>query len=232
MSVNFKDSVTRENLMRAFAGESQARNRYTIAAGVAKQQKLPVVQAVFTFTANQEREHAAIFYQHLSELAETSIHIDGSYPVDISKDVAKLLRFAQHNEYEEHDDVYLHFAQTAREEGFQKVAASFQMIADIEKTHGDRFGLFADLLEREQLFVSDAETSWMCLECGISTGEPQFQRNARYVITTVDILSGWSLHHIQDAVLPRSCKNTGSHILHCSRSVKKQHASPKTLMSI
>lgn len=166
MSVNFKDSVTKENLMRAFAGESQARNRYTIAAGVAKQQKLPVVQAVFTFTANQEREHAAIFYQHLSELAETSIHIDGSYPVDISKDVAKLLRFAQHNEYEEHDDVYLHFAQTAREEGFQKVAASFQMIADIEKTHGDRFGLFADLLEREQLFVSDAETSWMCLECG------------------------------------------------------------------
>ncbi len=166
MSVHFRESVTRENLMRAFAGESQARNRYTIAAGVARKQKLPVIQAVFTFTANQEKEHAEIFYNHLTELAGTSIHIDGSYPVDISDDVAKLLRFAQHNEYEEHDDVYLHFAQKAKEEGFQKVAASFQMIAAIEKTHGDRFGLFADLLEQNKLFVSDVETAWMCLECG------------------------------------------------------------------
>lgn len=166
MSVHFRESVTRENLMRAFAGESQARNRYTIAAGAARKQKLPVIQAVFTFTANQEKEHAEIFYNHLTELAGTSIHIDGSYPVDISDDVAKLLRFAQHNEYEEHDDVYLHFAQKAKEEGFQKVAASFQMIAAIEKTHGDRFGLFADLLEQNKLFVSDVETAWMCLECG------------------------------------------------------------------
>lgn len=166
MSVHFRESVTRENLMRAFAGESQARNRYTIAAGVARKQKLPVIQAVFTFTANQEKEHAEIFYNHLTELSGTSIHIDGSYPVDISDDVAKLLRFAQHNEYEEHDDVYLHFAQKAKEEGFQKVAASFQMIAAIEKTHGDRFGLFADLLEQNKLFVSDVETAWMCLECG------------------------------------------------------------------
>lgn len=166
MSVHFRESVTRENLMRAFAGESQARNRYTIAAGVARKQKLPVIQAVFTFTANQEKEHAEIFYNHLTELAGTSIHIDGSYPVDISDDVAKLLRFAQHNEYEEHDDVYLHFAQKAKEEGFQKVAASFQMIAAIEKTHGDRFGLFADLLEQNKLFVSDVEAAWMCLECG------------------------------------------------------------------
>ncbi len=166
MSVHFRESVTRENLMRAFAGESQARNRYTIASGVARKQKLPVIQAVFTFTANQEKEHAEIFYNHLTELAGTSIHIDGSYPVDISDDVTKLLRFAQHNEYEEHDDVYLHFAQKAKEEGFQKVAASFQMIAAIEKTHGDRFGLFADLLEQNKLFVSDVETAWMCLECG------------------------------------------------------------------
>lgn len=166
MSVHFGESVTRENLMRAFAGESQARNRYTIAAGVARKQKLPVIQAVFTFTANQEKEHAEIFYNHLTELAGSSIHIDSSYPVDISDDVAKLLRFAQHNEYEEHDDVYLHFAQKAKEEGFQKVAASFQMIAAIEKTHGDRFALFADLLEQNKLFVSDVETAWMCLECG------------------------------------------------------------------
>ena len=111
MSVDFKDSVTRENLMRAFAGESQARNRYTIAANQAEKQDLHVIYAVFDFTAEEERKHAEVFYNHLSELGGTSIRIDGSYPVDISQDVAKLLRFAQHNEYEEHDDVYLHFAE-------------------------------------------------------------------------------------------------------------------------
>lgn len=166
MPVDFKDSATRENLMRAFAGESQARNRYTIAAKTAHKQELHVIEAVFAFTADQEREHAEIFYNHLSELSGENIHIDGSYPVDISQDVAKLLRFAQHNEYEEHDDVYLHFAETAKEEGFARVAASFRMIADIEKTHGDRFGLFADLIEQNKLFVSQVETAWMCLACG------------------------------------------------------------------
>lgn len=162
----FKDSVTRENLMRAFAGESQARNRYTIAASLAKKQDLYVISSVFQFTADQEKEHAAIFYHHLSELSGENIQIDGAYPVDLSQDIAKLLRFAQHNEYEEHDDVYLNFAEKAREEGFQKAAGSFHMIAEIEKTHGDRFGMFADLLEQGKLFVSDVETAWMCLECG------------------------------------------------------------------
>lgn len=166
MSVEFKDSVTKENLMRAFAGESQARNRYTIAGGQAGKQNLHVIEAVFTFTADQEKEHAEIFYNHLSQLGGESIQIDGAYPVDISQDVAQLLRYAQHNEYEEHDDVYLHFAEKAKEEGFMNVAGSFQLIAQIEKTHGDRFGMFADLLEQGKLFVSDVETAWMCLECG------------------------------------------------------------------
>ena len=105
MSISFENSMTKENLMRAFAGESQARNRYTMAASQAKKEGLGVIEAVFTFTANQEREHAEIFYNHLSQAAETSISIDGSYPVDISRDVARLLRFAQHNEFEEHEDV-------------------------------------------------------------------------------------------------------------------------------
>lgn len=166
MSVDFKNSVTKENLMRAFAGESQARNRYTIAAGVARKQNLAVIEAVFTFTANQEKEHAEVFYNHLAEFSGENIQIDGAYPIDISEDVAKLLRFAQHNEYEEHEDVYLHFAEKAKEEGFPKIAGSFQMIANVEKLHGDRFGLFADLLEQNKLFVSDVDASWMCLECG------------------------------------------------------------------
>lgn len=166
MSVPFENSITKENLMRAFAGESQARNRYTMAAWQAKKQGLGVIEAVFQFTANQEKEHAEIFYNHLSPAAETSISIDGSYPVDIVQDVIKLLRFAQRNEFEEHEDVYRSFEEQARAEGFLQIAASFHMIGAVEKTHGDRFGLFAELMEQDKLFTADAETSWMCLKCG------------------------------------------------------------------
>lgn len=164
--MDFKDSITKENLMKAFAGESQARNRYNISAGVARRQNLHVIDMVFTFTAEQEKEHAEIFYNHLQEMSGENIHIEGSYPVDISNDVARLLRMAQHNEYEEHIDVYKAFAEKATEEGFAKIAASFHMISKIEKTHGDRFGEFARLLEENKLFVSDVNCAWMCLECG------------------------------------------------------------------
>ncbi len=166
MAVDFKNSETKDNLMRAFAGESQARNRYTFAAEQAKKENLYVVGAVFEYTAGQEKEHAEVFYDHLKELAGETIHVDGGYPVDLEEDVAKLLRKAQHNEYEEHDPVYKTFAAKAQEEGFPKVAASFRMIAEIEKIHGDRFGRLADLLEQKKLFVSDVKTAWICLNCG------------------------------------------------------------------
>ncbi|MCI8930786.1 MAG: rubrerythrin family protein [Lachnospiraceae bacterium] len=166
MGVDFKNSETKDNLMRAFAGESQARNRYTFAAGQAKKDNLYVVSAVFNYTAEQEKEHAEIFYNHLKELAGETIHVDGGYPVDFSKDVAELLRMAQHNEYEEHDPVYKHFGDKAKEEGFLDVASSFHKIAEIEKIHGDRFGRLAELLEKGKLFVSDVKTAWMCLNCG------------------------------------------------------------------
>ena len=166
MSVDFKTSITKDNLMRAFAGESQARNRYTMAASQAKKEGLPVIEAVFTFTADQEKEHAQIFYEHLFRACWGNHHSGRGYPVDISQSVAQLLRYAQHNEYEEHNDVYKSFGEKALEEGFPKVAASFNMIAKIEKTHGDRFEKFADLLEQNKLFVADVETAWMCLECG------------------------------------------------------------------
>ena len=112
MAVEFKSSETKDNLMRAFAGESQG------------------------------------------------------YPVDIPEDLGQLLRMAQHNEYEEHDDVYKKFGEKAMEEGFTKVANSFRMIAEIEKVHGDRFGRFAEYLEQNKLYVSDVRAGWMCLNCG------------------------------------------------------------------
>ena len=166
MAVDFKQSETMKNLMRAFAGESQARNRYTIAAGQARQSGLYVIEQVFLFTANQEKEHAEVFYKQLKELSGETIHIDGGYPVDISPDMAELLSMARHNEYEEHDDVYKNFEAVAKSEGFQAAASKFHMIAGVEKIHGDRFDAFARMLQENELFVSKVETEWMCLKCG------------------------------------------------------------------
>ncbi len=166
MSVDFSQSATRLNLMRAFAGESQARNRYGFAAGVARRKGLQVIEGVFTFTADQERAHAKVFYDFLAPLAGETLTVDGGYPVDIYTEMKDYLRAAQHNEYEEHDDAYAHFAQVAQQEGFLEIAHSFRMIAAIEKNHGDRFGLFADLLEQDQLFAEDEPVKWMCLNCG------------------------------------------------------------------
>ena len=166
MSAELKNSETLKNLMRAFAGESQARNRYTFAAGLCRQQKLHVLEAVFLFTAGQEKEHAEIFYNHMKAVSGSTVHIDGGYPVTVTNDVLRLLRDAQHNEYEEFDPVYPSFGETARAEGFPEVAASFEQIARIELTHGNRFGRLADLLENGKLFVSDVKCGWMCLNCG------------------------------------------------------------------
>lgn len=166
MNIPFKESQTKDNLMRAFAGESQARNRYTFAASQAKKKQLHVIEAVFMFTAAQEKEHAEIYYNLLKELSGTNITVDGNYPVDIFDDVTKLLRAAQHNEYEEYSHEYANFSKIAQQEGFAKAAAAFHMIAAIEKTHGDRFGRYAELLEQNKLFTSATETKWMCLNCG------------------------------------------------------------------
>ncbi len=164
--VNFKESETKTNLMRAFAGESQARNRYTFAAEIAKKQGLYVIEAIFNFTANQELAHANVFMKHLSELSGEDIKIDGSYPVEVTNSVVELLENATHNEFEEHDDVYKSFAEVAEREGQMQVAGSFKDIAVIEKTHAERFQHFAKLLKENKLFVSDVECEWMCLNCG------------------------------------------------------------------
>ncbi len=164
--MDFKNSETKDNLMRAFAGESQARNRYTFSAYQAKKEKLPIIEKIFLFTAEQEKEHAEIFYHHLKELAGDTIQVDGGYPVDLYDNVTDLLKAAQHNEYQEHDDVYKKFGEIAREEGFLKAAASFELIAGIEKIHGDRFGYYLNLMEQNKLFVSEVKCGWICLNCG------------------------------------------------------------------
>ena len=166
MSIAFEQSETRLNLLRAFAGESQARNRYTFAAGLAKKKNLQVIEGIFTFTANQERAHAKVFYNLLQSVSGENLRIDGTYPVELYPELLQHLRSAQHNEYQEWDHDYKGFAKAAKEEGFEEISHTFSMISEIEKTHGDRFGRFADLLEQGKLFVSDVEVKWMCLNCG------------------------------------------------------------------
>ena len=166
MSAELRNSETLKNLMRAFAGESQARNRYTFAATLCGEQNLYVLEAMFRFTADQEREHAEIFYNHMKTLSGETVHIDGGYPIDLSNNVSDLLRAAQHNEWEEFDSVYPAFADVAQKEGFYEVAASFRGIALIERSHGQRFEHFADLVESGKLFVSDVKCGWLCLNCG------------------------------------------------------------------
>lgn len=163
---DFSTSQTRTNLMRAFAGESMARNRYDYAASQAKGQNLYVIEAVFRFTADQEKEHGEIFYNHLKDLAGEKLMVKGDYPVTPSDTVVQLLRAAQQAEKEEYEDIYQQFGDKASQEGFMVVAESFYKIAEIEKTHGERFGKFADLMEQGKLFVSDIECKWMCLNCG------------------------------------------------------------------
>lgn len=166
MSIELKNSETKINLMRAFAGESQARNRYIFAAKEAKKGKLQVIEAVFRFTADQEESHAKVFYDFLKNINEETLDINAGYPVSINKSVAALLRQAQHNEYEEYEEIYKSFGEKAKSEGFPEIATAFNNIAEIEKLHGERFGKFADLLENNKLFISDAECKWICLNCG------------------------------------------------------------------
>jgi len=166
MTAEFKNSRTKENLMKAFAGESQARNRYTFAAEQAKESNLYVLSEIFEFTAEQERAHAKVFYDHLAGLAGHNITVDGTYPVDAADNLLDLLHMAHHNEMEEFEDVYPAFAKVAEEEGFLPVAASFRMIAQVEQNHAMRFQHIAKLVEQGQLFAAAGEDVWMCLNCG------------------------------------------------------------------
>ncbi len=166
MSVPFSESETKRNVLRAFAGESQARNRYTFSAGLARKNGLYVIESVFLFTAGQETAHAKVFYDCLKECPGENIAIDGNYPVDLYPTVLEHLKAAQHNEYQEYEHDYTGFAHVAKAEGFPRISHLFSQIARIEKVHGDRFGRFAELLERDALFISEVECRWMCLNCG------------------------------------------------------------------
>ena len=129
MSIPFQDSETAKNLLRAFAGESQARNRYDFAANLCQKQELQAMAFIFQATAKQEQAHAKVFWDHLQALNGQNLPIYGAYPIEGTNRILELLRAAQHNEHEEHGSVYPSFAAIATQEGFPEAAASFRQIA-------------------------------------------------------------------------------------------------------
>lgn len=174
--IALKDSVTKENLLKAFAGECQAWRRYELAASQAKAQKLQVLYWLFHYTAGQEKEHAEVFYDHLRAFNGQEISLCADYPVDNSDDVLELLNLAARREAAEYNTIYRSFGDKAQEEGFAGVASSFHMIAEIENVHSQRFVQYAQRLQAGALFQADAPTEFICLNCGHvhrAAGAPQ-----------------------------------------------------------
>ena len=172
MAVDFSKSKTRENLMRAFAGESQARNRYTIAAKQASRDNLYSISQIFLFTADQERAHAEVFYELLRGQTEQTIEICGGYPVNLAENVTDLLKSAVHNEMQEFEDVYPEFAKIAKEEGFDRIADLFEKVGEIEKHHEERYLKLLQNIKDERVFHKDGDKIWICRNCGyVYTGK-------------------------------------------------------------
>ena len=163
---DFKTSRTKENLMRAFAGESQARNRYTFAADVAKKEGYPILHDLFIYTANQEKAHAWEFMKKLKEFSGEEIEITATYPAEVETSTLTLLRAAEKHEAAEHDEIYKSFAEIAKEEGFMDIYTLFNNIASIEKTHSERFTRYAEKLATGSLFKDTKKDQWMCTNCG------------------------------------------------------------------
>jgi rubrerythrin len=148
--MELKGSKTEKNLMAAFAGESQARNKYTYFASVAKKEGYEQIAAIFEATANNEKEHAKMWFKELGELGNTA---------------QNLLAAAEGENYE-WTDMYDTFAKEAEEEGFKKIAAKFRMVAAIEKTHEERYRKLLSNVEMQQVFEKAEETIWECRNCG------------------------------------------------------------------
>ena len=148
--MELKGTKTERNLMEAFAGESQARNKYTYFASVAKKEGFQQIAAIFEETANNEKEHAKLWFKALGGLGDTA---------------ANLAAAAEGENYE-WTDMYDRFAREAEEEGFTALAAQFRMVAAIEKTHEERYRKLLANVEMQQVFEKAGETMWECRNCG------------------------------------------------------------------
>lgn len=161
-----KGSKTAGNLMHAFAGESQARNRYTYWASIAKKEGFVQVQNIFLETADQEKEHAKRLMKIANtELQGETVYVDGNFPV-LMGTTAQNLKAAAEGENEEYTQMYPSFAKIAKEEGFDDIATVFSSIAIAEKHHEERYLKLLAALENGTTFKRDTKVIWKCNNCG------------------------------------------------------------------
>ncbi|MDX9721932.1 MAG: rubrerythrin family protein [Myxococcota bacterium] len=158
-----KGTRTEENLLAAFAGESQARNRYTFAAKIAAKQGLHQIAEIFTETADNEREHAKRFFDFLQG---GMVEITASYPAGVTPELSEHLMSAAAGEHEEWTLLYPKFAQEAKEDGFPEIAAAFTMIAKVEKEHEARFNQLLERVQQGTVYKREEKVQWKCRNCG------------------------------------------------------------------
>lgn len=161
--MKLKGTKTEQNILTAFAGESQARNRYTYAAAKARKEGYVQISKIFEETADQEKEHAKRLFK-LLEGGE--VEISGSFPAGEILSTEENLRNAASGENHEHSEMYPDYAKVAREEGFDKIADIFEAIAVAEKQHEARFLALADNISNGKVFKKDTVVVWRCQNCG------------------------------------------------------------------
>ena len=160
--MKFENSETLHCLINAYAGESMARNRYTIYAKKAKKENMEFISKIFLETADNELEHAKLFYKHIPQ--GTYIPT-GSYPFFLGETYENLIE-SYKGEKEEWETIYKNCAQTAKDEGYDEISRLFNNISSIEKRHSHRFLMLAEGINKETLYKKEETTQWICLKCG------------------------------------------------------------------
>lgn len=160
---NLKGTKTEQNLITAFAGESQARNRYTYFAGQARKEGYVQIAGIFEETGNQEKEHAKRFFKFLEG---GDVEVVAAFPAGVIGTTVENLKAAAAGENYEHTEMYPGFARIAEEEGFPEVAAAFRNVAVAEKQHEKRYVDLAENIEKKRVFKRDSKVVWRCLNCG------------------------------------------------------------------
>jgi rubrerythrin len=163
MLENFRGSKTEQNLINAFAGEAQARNKYTYYSKIAKKEGYEKISEIFLVTAENELEHAKLFFNHIKNLPTG--HVDGFYSYEMGT-TEENLAYAIAGETQEYNVLYLDGEMTAKEEGFEQIANTFRNIRTIEEHHAKRYKELLTNLQNGTLFDKDEETLWICRKCG------------------------------------------------------------------
>lgn len=163
MAVNFRGSKTEQQLINAFAGESMARNRYTMFASVAKKEGYEQIADIFEQTAHNEYEHAKLFYKHIG--TRVNGHVDSCYPFEFGTTEENLLS-AINGETEEYTVLYANAEKIALEEGFDSVASTFKHVINSETHHAQRFRVIYENLKNKSTFKKETSQLWICRECG------------------------------------------------------------------